>query len=299
MSSNSELKQAIQDYLDGYSIEATPHDEKNLEEFSRVLRPGTRVYVAHLPGLSIDDVANFSIALRRIGMVPVPHIVARRVETLSALEAALEKLQAGQVDHALCIAGDAAADNGPFDSSLELLQTGLMTKYGFREIGIAGHPEGSKAIGDARAWQFLRDKAAYVKDQPFKTYIATQFCFDASAFARFDQETTEEGIDLPIHTGMAGPASIKQLIRYAAVCGVGASAGMLVKRTGAMANLISKQAPDDLITYFARYKLENPSSKLVGGHFFAFGGVAKTAEWANQVVAGQFEMNRDATGFKV
>ena len=78
-----------------------------------------------------------------------------------------------------------------------------------------------------------------------------------------------------------------------------ASAGMLVKRTGAMANLISKQAPDDLITAFARYNFENPDSKLVGGHFFAFGGVAKTAQWANQVVAGQFEMNKDGTGFKV
>ena len=66
MSSNSELKQAIQDFLDGYSIEATPHDEKNLQEFADVLRPGTRVYVAHLPGLTIHDVADFSISLQGI-----------------------------------------------------------------------------------------------------------------------------------------------------------------------------------------------------------------------------------------
>ena len=263
------------------------------------MQAGTRVYVAHLPGLSIDDVAEFCVKLRTIGMVPVPHIVARRVENVAALEAALAKLQGADVDHALCIAGDAAADNGPFDSSLELLQTGLIAKYGFREVGIAGHPEGSKAIGDERAKQFLRDKAAFVKDQPFRTYIATQFCFDASAFSRFDQETTQDGIELPIHAGMPGPASIKQLVRYAAVCGVGASAGMLVKRTGAMANLMRKQAPDDLITAFARYNLENPNSRIVGGHFFAFGGVTKTAEWANQVVAGNFEMNGDATGFRV
>ena len=298
MSSNSDLKQAIQSFLSGYSIEATPHD-KHLEALAEILPPNTRVYIAHLPGLSIGDVADFAIRLKGIGMTPVPHIVARRMEDLPSLESALAKLQEGGVDHALCIAGDAAADDGPFDSSLELLQTGLMAKYGFAKIGIAGHPEGSKAIGDERTWQFLRDKVAYAKDQPFDLYIATQFCFDHTAFENFDRQTAAEGIGLDIHCGMAGPASLKQLMRYAAVCGVGASAGMLVKRSGAMANLLTKQAPDDLVTAFAKYNLANPDSKLSGGHFFAFGGIVKVAEWANQVVAGQFELNGKATGFKV
>jgi hypothetical protein len=62
---------------------------------------------------------------------------------------------------------------------------------------------------------------------------------------------------------------------------------------------LRKQSPDDLITAFARHNLENPSSKLVGGHFFAFGGVVKAAAWANKVVAGQFELNADSTGFTV
>lgn len=299
MASKTELTTAIREFLDGYSIEATPHDEKNLSDFADVLKAGTRVYVAHLPGLSIDDVVDFCIKLRHIGLIPIPHIIARKVETEKQLEGALSRLREADIDHALCIAGDSAVENGAFDSSLEMLRTGLMAKYGFRNIGIAGHPEGSKAIGNERCWQFLHDKVAFVADQPHKTYIVTQFGFDHTDFTKFDQATSAAGISLPLHVGMAGPASIKQLVRYAAVCGVGASAGMLMKRTGAMANLMRKQAPDDLITAFAHYNLENPQSRIVGGHFFAFGGVTKTAEWANQVVAGEFELNGDSTGFKV
>jgi hypothetical protein len=34
-------------------------------------------------------------------------------------------------------------------------------------------------------------------------------------------------------------------------------------------------------------------------HFFCFGGVLKTARWANAVLAGNFELNREGTGFTV
>jgi methylenetetrahydrofolate reductase (NADPH) len=299
MSSNSELKAAIRAFVDGYSIEATPHDAANLKDFPAAIPPGTRVYVAHPPGMSIDDVVDFCEKLRNVGFVPVPHIIARKVETREQLARALARLAKAEIDHALCIAGDIAVENGAYDSSLEVLQTGLLQENGFRHIGIAGHPEGSKAIGDARARQALLDKVAFVKDAPFKTYIVTQFGFDSKAFTDWDEETTKMGIDLPIHIGMAGPASIRQLVRFAAMCGVGASARMLMTRTGATANLLRKQAPDDLITNFARYRMSHPQSKLVGGHIFAFGGVTKAAEWVNKVVAGEFEFNSDATGFKV
>jgi len=299
MSSNSELKQAIQSFLDGFSIEATPHDAPKVGEFPGALAAGTRIYVAHPPGMSLDDVIDFCEQIREIEMTPVPHIIARKVESREQLGRGLKRLQGLGVDHALCIAGDIAVDNNAYDSSLEVLQSGLLQEYGFRHVGIAGHPEGSKAIGDERARRFLIDKCAFVADAPFETYIVTQFGFDHTAFTAWDQETTKMGIKLPIHVGMAGPASIKQLVRFAAMCGVGASTRMLMTRTGATANLLRKQAPDDLITAFAKYNLDNPGSRLAGGHFFAFGGVARTGAWASNVVAGNFELNKKATGFSV
>jgi methylenetetrahydrofolate reductase (NADH) len=299
MSSTSELKSEISKFLSDFSVETTPHDADNLKQYPDALKAGQRVYIAHPPGMSIDDVVDFAGRVRNLGLVPVPHIIARKLESREQLAKALARLQKMDIDHALVIAGDIVVDNHAFDSSLEVLKTGLLQEHGFRRVGIAGHPEGSKAIGDERARQALLDKVAFVADAPFKTYIVTQFGFDADAFTSWDMETAKAGIKLPIHVGMAGPASIRQLVRFAMMCGVGASARMLMTRTGATANLLRTQSPDDLITEFARHRLANPSARLERGHFFCFGGVIKTAQWANKVVAGKFTFNKDGTGFKV
>lgn len=299
MPSTSALKDAIIEFLTDYSVETTPHDADNLKAYPAALSAGKRVYVAHPPGMSIDDVVEFAGRLRHLGVVPVPHIIARKLESREQLANALARLRGMDIDHALVIAGDIVVDNNAFDSSLEVLQTRLLHEHGFRRVGIAGHPEGSKSIGDERAREALRDKVAFVADAPFKTYIVTQFGFDAGAFMAWDRETTRAGITLPIHVGMAGPASIRQLVRFAVMCGVGASARMLMTRTGATANLLRTQAPDDLITQFALNRIENPASRLGKAHFFCFGGVIRTAEWVNKILAGKFELNKERTGFKV
>jgi len=294
-----ELQQAIVDYLRTYSIEATPHDAAKLDEIAAELPPGTRVYVAHPPGTPIDDVVDLSIELKRRGLTGVPHIIARKLSSRDQLARALETLSKSGVDEALCIAGDIAVEDNAFDSSLEVLQTGLFGEFGFSEVGVAGHPEGSKAIGEERVEQALTGKNEFAKTAPFRLRLVTQFGFDPDGFIAWEKSTGAAGIDLPIHFGMAGPTSVKQLIRFAALCGVGASARMLKTRTGAMANLLSAQAPDDQIVRFATQKAIDPGSRIVGAHFFAFGGVAKSARWVNAVRAGKFELNRKLTGFSV
>jgi methylenetetrahydrofolate reductase (NADPH) len=297
--SRDELKRAIGAFLNGYSIEATPHDAKNAAEFPSTLKPGTTIYVAHPPGVAIDAVVEFSGQLKAQGFVPVPHIIARKLESREQLDRALAKCQQLGVDEALAIAGDIAVPNNAFESSLEVLETGLFGHYGFREVGIAGHPEGSKAIGEKRVAEAVAGKVEFAKTAPFKMRFVTQFGFDPDAVTDWEQTTRAAGIDLPIHVGMAGPASLKQLVKFAAMCGIGSSARMLATRTGAMANLLRTQAPDELITHVARHRAANPSSRLRRAHFFCFGGVLKTARWANAVLAGNFELNREATGFTV
>lgn len=295
--SRDELKQAIVSFLSGYSIETTPHDAGKAGTYGEVLKPGAAVYVAHPPGMGIDEVVTFAIQLRKQGFAPVPHIIARKLSGQSQLERALAALSEAGIDEALVVAGDIAVDDHAFDSSLEVLQTGLFGKYGFREVGVAGHPEGSKAIGEARVAQALSGKAAFAKQAPFELRLVTQFGFDPQAVTDWEEATSRAGIELPIHVGMAGPASLRQLARFAMMCGVGASARMLMTRTGATANLLRTQAPDELITHFARHCATHPHSRLARAHFFAFGGIAKTARWANAVVEGRFELNGQATGF--
>jgi methylenetetrahydrofolate reductase (NADPH) len=293
------LLDEIRRFVSDYSIEATTHDEAKFDEIVAELRPGTRVYVAHVPGTPIEGVVALALRFKQAGMRPVPHIIARKLSSRAQLEFALGKLREGGVDEALCIAGDIAVENNAFDSSLEVLQTGLFGEYGFREIGVAAHPEGSKAIGDARVAAALAGKVEFAKTAPFKLRFVTQFGFDARAFIDWERETSARGIQLPMHVGVAGPASFKQLAKFAVVCGVGASARMLANRTGAMADLLRTKAPDDLIVEFARHRAANPGSRIYCPHFFAFCGVAKSARWANAVRDGRIRFDKQEGGFEV
>ena len=297
--SSDGLRDAIVALLDDYSIEITPHDESRLKGIADALPAGAEVFVAHPPGVSLDRIVELACRVRDLGLTAIPHIVSRKLESLGRLDGVLAALSANRIDRALVIGGDTAIPNAAFDSTLEVLQTGLFSKYGFREVGVAGHPEGSDAIGDERASAALRDKAAFAREADFAVRIVTQFGFDPHAATAWEQATSAEGIDLPVRVGMAGPASLRHLIRFAALCGVGASARMLMTRTGDTAKLLRTRAPDDQIAHIARHRQDEPFSRLGGVHFFAFGGVVKTANWANAVLEGRFELNHGGSGFTV
>jgi methylenetetrahydrofolate reductase (NADPH) len=297
--SGEDLVAAIQRFAADYSIEATTHDEAKFGEITAELAGGTRVYIAHVPGTPIDAVVSLALRFKAAGLTPVPHIIARKLSSVDQLEDALAKLSQGGVDQALCIAGDIAVEDNAFESSLEVLQTGLFGDYGFREVGVAAHPEGSTAIGEARVAEALAGKVEFARTAPFRLRFVTQFGFDAGAFIDWETRTSAQGIDLPIHVGLAGPASLKQLARFAVVCGVGASARMLKTRTAATANLLKSKAPDDLVIDFARHQAANPDTRIKSPHIFAFGGVAKSARWINAVRDGRIKLNKREDGFEV
>jgi methylenetetrahydrofolate reductase (NADPH) len=296
---NDELKKHIAAFVRDFSIEITPHDAEKLDAIRAELTPGTVVYVAHPPGVPIDDIVTLAGRVQKLGLTATPHVIARKLESRDQLERALARCQELGIHNALCVAGDITADKPAFNSSLEVLQTGLFGKYGFREVGIAGHPEGSKAIGEERVEQALRGKADFAKTAGFDLYFATQFGFEPQPFIDWEAATAAKGIKLPIHVGMPGPASLRQLAKFAMLCGVGASMRMLTSRMGAMANLLSSQAPDEMVTALARHRGATPQSRFKKIHFFAFGGVVKTARWANAVISGRFVLNNQATGFRV
>ena len=57
--------------------------------------------------------------------------------------------------------------------------------------------------------------------------------------------------------------------------------------------LLTVSAPDETIVALAGYRDRTPESRLAGAHFFTFGGFKKTAEWANRIVEGNFEVTED------
>jgi methylenetetrahydrofolate reductase (NADPH) len=294
------LKQRLREFVAAASTEVTPHDEARLGEFARLLPPKLCVYVAHTPRASLDDVVRVALRLRALGLAVSPHIVARRVVDLDNLRRALHTLAAAGVEQILLIAGDRAAAQGCFTSTLELLETRVTLDAGIRRIGVAGHPEGHPAVSDALLWQALEEKQAFAQATGTQMHIATQFGFDARALGVWERGLASRRISLPIHAGVAGPTPLPRLIRYAMQCGVGASLQAVTGNAltiGRLPHLVTKV--DEMLLGVHAAKQVTPDSRIFAPHFFAFGGILETARWLRAVTDGSFELNEAGTGFSV
>lgn len=280
-------------FLDDFSIEATPHAADEVDSYPDYLPPGTTVYVAHPPNSLLDDVVSLVGRLRTLGFKPVPHLVARKLQSQTQLDLALRRIRDAGTDQILLVAGDLHQPVGPYSCTMDMLKTGLLSEHGFQTVGIAGHPEGSRAIGPTMLHRALSDKAQWASNTGLDMYIVTQFGFDAQAVIDWEAILRQDGIGLPIHVGMAGKAPLKQLLRYATRCGITASMRMLVGKASAMSKQINLATVDELVLAFASHRLSHPECGMVRAHFYAFGGADRTARWVNALRAGEFRISQD------
>jgi methylenetetrahydrofolate reductase (NADPH) len=287
----ADLKRAVVEFLDEYSIEATPHSLSELDAYPDFLSRGKTVYVAHPPRASFESVVDMAIRLQGMGYRTVPHLAVRRIESRAQLETALDQLRMSGIDTALVISGDLSRPVGPYYNTMQLLESELLPAHGFRSVGVAGHPEGSRTVGPTALRKALQDKAQFAATTDLDIYVVTQFGFNATAVTNWVAAARESGVALPIHIGMAGIVPFKELLRYAMRCGVSASMRMLVARSSALHDTVKLAPVSELVLSFARYRLSNPDCGLDRAHFFAFGGAERTARWINAVLAGQFEID--------
>ena len=148
-----ELAQRIADLARDASMEMTPGDETLVPALAAELAPGAVVFVAHTPRATVEDVVRTSLRVQACGLAACPHVVARRIDGPDALQAACERLGAAGIGRALVVAGDEGVPAGAYASTLELLRTDLPTRHGITRIGVAGHPEGHRAIGQTVLWR--------------------------------------------------------------------------------------------------------------------------------------------------
>ncbi len=288
---NGDIRSAVLSFLDNFSIEATPHTIVEVDSYPDYLSPGTTIYIAHPSNILLDDVVKMATRLRELGYKPVPHLIARKLRSHTELDSALAQLHDIGIHQILVVAGDLARPLGPFGDTMELLQTGLLLQHGFKTVGIAGHPEGSRAISPTMLHRALFEKAHFAADTGLQMYIVTQFGFNAQAVIDFETELSTMGIELPIHVGMAGPTSLKQLLRYAMRCGVNASMRMFVGKASAISEHLKLTPVDELVPAFARHRLSHPDCRMIRAHFYALGGAERTARWLNAIRSGTFEID--------
>lgn len=275
--------------LDGYSIEVMPRTAAKIDNFREFLPAGMRVYIAHIDGTPIDDMVATAKRLTDDGYAVMPHMPARLIRDKAMFEEWVSRYsnEAG-VSQALLLAGGLSSPRGELDSSLQLLEAGLLDRYGFKRLHVAGHPEGNKDIdkdGTTRLVdRALKFKQAYSENSDAEMAIVTQFAFDAGSIIRWAERIAEAGVTLPIHLGVAGPTKLQTLIKFAISCGVGPSLSVLQRRAMDLSKLLVPYEPDEFLTEIADYKATHPQSLIEQIHVFPLGGVRASADWVTERV---------------
>ncbi|PVA11756.1 5,10-methylenetetrahydrofolate reductase [Pelagivirga sediminicola] len=278
---------AVEALLKDYSIEVMPRTAEKVEDFCELLPEGTRVYIAHIEGTPIEDMVATARRLADQGYPVMPHFPARIIKDRATLADWIARYQGeAGVDQALVLAGGVAQPHGEYHSSMQLLESGEFGKAGFKRLHVAGHPEGNRDIdpsgGIDNVSAALKWKQAFSETSDAEMALATQFAFEAGPIIEWADTLKANGITLPIHIGIAGPAKLQTLIKFAIACGVGPSLKVLQKRAMDVTKLLLPYEPTDVIADLAAHKAANPGFNVTHVHFFPLGGINANATWAIQ-----------------
>lgn len=276
---------AVEAFLKDYSIEVMPRTAEKVENFRDLLPECTRVYLAHIEGTPIEDMVGTAARLNSEGFRVMPHFPARIIKDRAMLADWIARYQGeADVDQALLLAGGVSEPYGELDSAIAMMETGEFDKAGFTRLHVAGHPEGNRDIdpngGYANVDAALQWKQKFAERTDAKMAITTQFAFEAGPIIEWANRLKDAGIDLPIHIGIAGPAKLQTLIKFAIACGVGPSMRVLQRRARDVTKLLMPFEPNEVITELAEYKAKHPEFNVTNVHFFPLGGINASAQWA-------------------
>lgn len=277
----------VADFLDGFSLEVMPRTAAGIEDFRALLPAGTRVYVAHIAGTPIEDMVATVARLTAEGFAPMPHLPARIIPDRATLADWLTRYRDAGATQALVLGGGVTEPVGAFHEAMQLLETGLFD--GFTRLHVAGHPEGNRDIdpagGEDRVMEALRRKQDFARQAGVDMAIVTQFAFESAPIIDWTTRLAANGITLPVHIGVAGPAKLQTMIKFAIACGVGPSLRVLQRRARDVTKLVLPFEPDGLIAELAAHKAAHPDFAIERVHFFPLGGIKTSADWISRAAA--------------
>ena len=281
----------VKKFLNSYTIETTPNVYEKYGNFSEFLDKKHSVYITFLPDEKSENVVETAKKLKLEGYEVIPHLPARTVKNNKVLEKYIGELAEEAGCSKILIIGGGGNQAGEISSTMDVLKTDLLSKFNFKSVGVAGHPEGSPDISKDALDLAIIEKNKFSLNVDFKMYLATQFFFEAKSLIEWEKHLNTINNKLDIHAGIPGPASIKTLINYARSCGIGNSLRFLTKQAFNLTKLATLNTPDKLIYDLANYVETNKSTNLKNIHFYAFGGMKKTSEWLNHLNDSKLEYN--------
>jgi methylenetetrahydrofolate reductase (NADPH) len=210
------------------------------------------IFITWLPTEGKESVIAKTAELHSKGFKPVPHIAAYKVKDVADAQAIAAAI-APYTKKAFFIRGGGQQE-GVFSSVAELLATGAFKDF---EIGVGGFPDGNGSLAPAACMEVLRGKAATA------SYVVTQWSLNETAIKRFLDESP-----LPVYLGVPNRCSLKQLLRFAAVCGVDNSIKGALSNPVNIARFMLGFDPNYIVKAFAGHP------NLAKIHVYAFGNFA-------------------------
>ena len=281
---NIKVSESLKDFLGDFSIEVMPRTASKIESFTEILPQSTRIYIAHIEGVPIEEMVETAKRLASEGFNVMPHFPARIIKDKSMLDDWINRYQGeAGIEQALLLAGGVSKPHGDYENSMQLVETELFEKYNFKHLHFAGHPEGNKDIDSDGSNKNVDAALSWKQKFKERTDIAlaltTQFCFEAEPVIEWANSLTSKGIDIPIHIGVAGPAKLQTLIKFSIACGVGPSLRVLQKRAKDVKKLLLPFEPNEFLETLAEHKKANPDFNITNVHFFPLGGINVNASW--------------------
>jgi len=244
---SKETLNIVKKFLNSYSIETTPTVHAKYGGFSDFLDKNHDVYITYLPDENSTNVINTAKKLKDEGYEVIPHLPARTIINENELEKYVGDLANESGCTKILIIGGGGNQAGNISSTMDVLKSDLLSKFNYKFVGVAGHPEGSPDISNQNLDLAINEKNNFAKNVDFQMYIATQFFFEAKSLIDWEKHLSTLGNNLPIHAGIPGPASIKTLINYARSCGIGNSLRFISKQAFNLTKLATLSTPDKLI----------------------------------------------------
>ena len=136
------MKSLIKDY----SIETTPNIYEKLESLSEYISHNNDVYITYLPDEDPNRIINTAKKIIQEGLNAIPHLPARTIKNYNILEKYIGNLSENAGCKKILVIGGSGKQIGNINSSLEILQSELLSKFNFKHVGLAGHPEGHPDI---------------------------------------------------------------------------------------------------------------------------------------------------------
>ena len=208
-------------------------------------RPATTVFVNHPGSVTHHDIVAACVRLQRAGFAPVPHVVGAPTRELNP-GARFSQRAAGEaaVKSVLLIAGDPAARGRRlFATARPAGDRSRRDPRHRRRSLLPPIPRGIRASTDMHLETRLRAKIAFAGRLGLDVSIVTQFVFDAARSSAGCGSLRDDGFACTIRVGVAGPATIATLAKFAVRCGIGASLRALGRGQTAFARILDRNHP--------------------------------------------------------